>query len=200
MTDMLLPDDETIVSLFGFLAQAGDLKDTLRSGFTNAGSQESTAEHCWRLGLMVVVLEPYLQGYDVTKMLKMALIHDLGEAVTGDVPAIHQTGDPAERREAERQALEQLTSPLDKDLGTTMRQIAEEYDEGASREAAFMKGLDKLETIFQHVTGTNTPIIDHAFNLTYGETWTRDHPLLARLRAHVDSMTKMRMADATSSG
>ena len=200
MNDASLPDDQTLTNLFTFLEQAGDLKDTLRSGFTNAGSQESTAEHCWRLGLMVVVLEPYLHGYDISKMLKMALIHDLGEAVTGDVPAIHQTGDPTARREAERRALENLTAPLGAEIGTSMRSIAAEYDEGLSREAAFMKGLDKLETIFQHLTGNNTADIDHAFNLTYGETWTRDHPLLARLRTHIDAMTKARLADAALSG
>lgn len=186
-------DDTAIAGVFEFLMRSGDLKDTPRSGFTNAGKQESTAEHSWRLALMVIALEPYLEGYDIATLLKLAIVHDLGEAVTGDVPAIHQNGDPAVRRTAEREAVESLVASLPKLSGDAIQSLAAQYDHGESPEAALMKGLDKLETMFQHATGKNPPSIDYAFNLTYGTTWTRDDALLARLRAYVDSLTRQRM-------
>jgi putative hydrolase of HD superfamily len=77
-----------------------------------------------------------------------------------------------------------------------VRAIAAEYDAGESREAAVMKGLDKLETIFQHATGENPADFDYAFNLDYGTGWTRDNALLAKLRCYVDSLTRARMAEA----
>lgn len=193
MTDQL--DDAALAGLFDFLRQAGDLKDTLRSGYTNAGHQESTAEHSWRLALLVIALEPHLGGYDMATLLKMAILHDLGEAVTGDVPAIHQQGDPKIRRDAEREALALLTRPLPAETAEAMRSLAAEYDSGDTPEAALMKGLDKLETIFQHATGTNPEPFDYAFNLTYGQTWTTDHALLAKLRGYVDTLTRARMND-----
>lgn len=192
-------DKATIAGIFDFLRQSGDLKDTLRSGFTNAGAQESTAEHSWRLALLVIALEPYLEGLDIARMLKMAILHDLGEAVTGDVPAIHQSGDPEIRRTAERDAVAMLSESLPDSVGETVKAIAAEYDAGESQEAAMMKGLDKLETIFQHATGENPPDFDYAFNLDYGAGWTRDDALLAKLRLYVDSLTRARMAEAECS-
>jgi putative hydrolase of HD superfamily len=192
-------DEATIVGIFDFLRQSGDLKDTLRSAFTNAGAQESTAEHSWRLALLVIALEPYFDGLDTARMMKMAILHDLGEAVTGDVPAIHQSGDPEIRRMAERDAVAMLSKSLPDGVGGRVRAIAAEYDAGESREAAVMKGLDKLETIFQHATGENPADFDYAFNLDYGTGWTRDNALLAKLRCYVDSLTRARMAEAESS-
>lgn len=188
-------DEATIAGFFEFLRRSGDLKDTPRSGFTNAGKQESTAEHSWRLALMVIALEPYLEGYDITTLLKLAIVHDLGEAVTGDVPAIHQSGDPDIRRNAEREAVESLVASLPTQSGKAIQSLAAHYDVGENPEAALMKGLDKLETMFQHATGKNPPSIDYAFNLNYGATWTRDDALLAKLRAYVDSLTRARLAD-----
>jgi putative hydrolase of HD superfamily len=192
-------DEATIVGIFDFLRQSGDLKDTLRSAFTNAGAQESTAEHSWRLALLVIALEPYFDGLDTARMMKMAILHDLGEAVTGDVPAIHQSGDPEIRRMAERDAVAMLSKSLPDGVDGRVRAIAAEYDAGESREAAVMKGLDKLETIFQHATGENPADFDYAFNLDYGTGWTRDNALLAKLRCYVDSLTRARMAEAESS-
>lgn len=189
-------DDAALEGTLDFLIQAGALKDTYRSGLTDSGRLESTAEHSWRLSLWVIALEPYLQGYDIALMLKMATLHDLGEAVTGDVPATEQHGDQSVRQEAERQAVVSLTQPLDAELAGDIQGVAASYDAGQSREAALMKGLDKLETMLQHLTAEDPASFDYAFNLNYGVTWTRDNPLLIRLRERIDAMTRARMMEA----
>lgn len=178
-----------------FLIQAGALKDTYRSGHTDSGRLESTAEHSWRLSLWVIALEPYLPGYDIALMLKMAALHDLGEAVTGDVPATQQKGDQSARQEAERQAVISLTAPLDTELAGSIQGVAAAYDCGEGKEAALMKGLDKLETMLQHLTAEDPANFDYAFNLTYGVAWTRDNPLLIKLRERIDAMTRARMME-----
>lgn len=188
-----LPSDTEIDALLAFLIQAGDLKDTPRSAYTNAGAQEDTAAHTWRLALWVIALELYLDGLDTSRLLKLAIVHDLGEAVTGDVPAIHQSGDQAGRKAAEAQAIASMTDSLHPRIRDAIRVLAADYDAGQSPEAAMVKGLDKLETLLQHATGANPPDFDYTFNLTYGDTWTRGHPLLATLRTAIDRLTRARL-------
>lgn len=180
-------------ALLNFLRSSGALKDTMRSAYTDEGRQESTAAHSWRLALWVIALEPHLAGYDVARLLKMALLHDLGEAVTGDIPAIHQTGDQSERQEAEWRGLEQLVEPLDERASEMVLSPAREYNEAKTKEAVLLKGLDKLETLLQHATGDNPPDFDYVFNLAYGEQWTSRHPISSLIRAHVDAMTQARL-------
>ncbi|MEM1288635.1 MAG: HD domain-containing protein [Pseudomonadota bacterium] len=187
-------------ALLFFLERAGALKDTMRSAYTDEGRQESTAAHSWRLGLWVIVLEPYLEGYDVAQLLKMAVLHDLGEAVTGDIPAIEQSGDQSARQDAEWQGLLQLTEPLDNDERDQIISPAREYNQAKSKEAVLLKGLDKLETLLQHATGQNPEDFDYAFNLSYGEKWTSRHPLSAALRARIDAMTRARLSQQSSNG
>lgn len=186
-------NDAALDGTLDFLIQSGALKDTYRSGHTDSGRLESTAEHSWRLSLWVIALEPYLPGYDVALMLKMAALHDLGEAVTGDVPATQQQGDQSARQEAERQAVISLTQPLEADLADSIQSVAASYDAGQTKEAALMKGLDKLETMLQHLTAEDPASFDYGFNLTYGVAWTRDNPLLVKLRERIDAMTRARM-------
>lgn len=188
-------DDAALDGTLDFLVQAGALKDTFRSGHTDSGRLESTAEHSWRLSLWVIALEPYLQGYDVALMLKMAALHDLGEAVTGDVPATQQHGNQRARQEAERQAVISLTKSLDAGLADSIQGVAASYDVGQSKEAALMKGLDKLETMLQHLTAEDPATFDYAFNLTYGVAWTGSTPLLTRIRERIDAMTRTRMIE-----
>ena len=71
-----------------FIQQAEKLKNTLRSSHTSTGRSESTAEHTWRLCLMAMVFEAEFKGIDFAKLLKLCLVHDLGEAIGGDIPAV----------------------------------------------------------------------------------------------------------------
>ena len=73
-----------------FLKEAEQLKDTLRTAHTSKGRRESVAEHTWRLCLMAIVLEPEIGPIDMVKLLKICILHDLGEAIGGDIPAISQ--------------------------------------------------------------------------------------------------------------
>ena len=178
-----------------FMIASGALKDTLRSGHTDAGAPESTAAHSWRLALWVIALEPQLEGYDIATLLKLAILHDLGEAITGDVPAIHQHGDQGVRQAAEREAVRTLTASLDSQLADTIMALSDDYDSAASKEAKLMKGLDKLETMVQHITAEDPTTFDYRFNLSYGTVWTQDGGLLSALRARVDAMTRARMRE-----
>lgn len=182
-------DEAALAGTLGFLREAERLKTVLRSGRTSAGRPESTAEHTWRLCLMATVLADALGPIDVARLLKICVVHDLGEALSGDVPATRQVAGDG-RADRERADLAALTAPLPEGPRAEIRALWEEYEAAASPEAVIAKGLDKLETILQHNQGLNPPDFDYAFNLGYARARTDAHPLLARLRARLDVDTR----------
>ncbi len=184
-----------LAGIVAFLQAAERLKDTLRSGHTAGGRPESTAEHSWRLCLMVLVLERHLPGIDLLRLLKLCLVHDLGEAISGDVPATRQTADDG-KAARERADLAALAAPLPGAERTAILGLWDEYDAAATPEAVLAKGLDKIETVLQHAIGANPADFDYGFNLTYGTDRTGAHPLLAALRTLADAATRARMPPA----
>lgn len=176
-----------------FLAGASALKDTLRSGFTPGGRPESTAEHSWRLGLLALVLADDTKGIDLGRVLSLILVHDLGEAIGGDVPAIHQL--PGDDRAArERADLASLCAPLPADVAARILDLHDEYSDARTPEAVMTRGLDKCETMLTHAEGANPADFDYAWNLGYGVEATARTPLLQALRAVVDARTRARIA------
>ena len=103
---------ELLSNRLEFLREAERLKDVLRSAHTSSGRPESTAEHSWRLCLMALAFEDQLAGLDLGKVLRMCVVHDLGEAIHGDIPAVEQAAHP-DKGEQERADLLQLTRHLD---------------------------------------------------------------------------------------
>jgi len=180
-------------AILDFLQLAERLKDTLRSGRTASGRQESTAEHSWRLCLLAMLFECRMPALDHHRLLKLCLLHDLGEAISGDVPAPEQRGDDG-RKERERRDFLELCSGLPADIQAEFIDLYDDYACGGSIEAQFAKGFDKLETMLQHLAGKNAPGFDFAFNLDYARVATDRHPLLRSLRQAVDERTRERLA------
>jgi putative hydrolases of HD superfamily len=178
-----------------FLRSAERLKTVTRSGWTSAGEPESVAEHTWRLCLMAMLLYGGAPEVDLARLLRMCIIHDLGEAIRGDVPAPAQAGVGAKSAE-ERADLVELTVPLPPALRQEIVDLWDEYETAESREARLAKGLDKLETILQHTQGRNPADFDYQFNLGYGRRYTEADPLLAALRDRLDEATRRRAEDA----
>lgn len=188
-------DAGEIAGVLEFLRAAEKLKSTHRSAWTSAGQPESVAEHTWRLCLMALVLQDAFPGVDFARLVKMCIIHDLGEAIGGDIPAIHQI--PGQSKAGQERAdLLQLLQPLPQHLQTEITGLWDEYEAAASPEAKLAKALDKLETIMQHNQGMNPPDFDYEFNLDYGKRYTSGDPLIEEIRALLDRDTAARAAGA----
>jgi putative hydrolases of HD superfamily len=179
---------EEIEGVLTFLRAAERLKTVMRSGWTSDGQQESVAEHTWRLCLMAMLLYGHTPGIDLARLLKMCLIHDLGEAIGGDVPAPAQKAG-ASKADRERSDLVQLIAPLPPALQQEIVDLWDEYEAAGSPEAKIAKGLDKLETILQHNQGKNPANFDYAFNLEYGLRYTAADPIMSALRQRLDEET-----------
>ena len=185
-------DPERLEGVIDFLQSAAALKDTLRTGRTASGRRESSADHSWRLCLLAMLLADEMPGVDLVRLLQLCVVHDLAEAITGDVPATRQTAGDG-RKERERDALRQLCEPLAEDLRGRIHALCSEYDAGLSPESVMAKGLDKIETMLQHLAGANPPAFDYRFNLTYGRAITDRHPVLRQMRSSLDSKTRRRI-------
>lgn len=103
---------DDIKGRLAFLQEAEKLKSVLRSSHTSTGRAESTAEHTWRLCLMAMTFADELAGMDMLKILKMCLVHDLGEAIHGDIPAIEKNQHP-DKSAQEKTDLLHLTRSLE---------------------------------------------------------------------------------------
>ena len=125
MTDE--PTDPELEGILAFLRTAERLKSTPRSGWTTAGERESVAAHTWRLSLMAAVLSDRFPGIDLARLLKICLIHDLGEALHGDVPAPLQTPG-ASKAARERSDLREVLSPLPERLREELLALWDEYE------------------------------------------------------------------------
>jgi putative hydrolase of HD superfamily len=180
-----------LAGIIEFLRAAEQLKNTTRTSWTSSGAQETVAAHTWRLCLMSVLFEKSFVDVDFAKLVKICIIHDLGEAIGGDISAKEQQGRPA-KAEQERADLQQLLSPLPTRLRTEITALWDEYEAATSREAKLAKALDKLETIMQHNQGQNPPDFDYRFNLDYGKQYTVGDPLIEAVRQLLDAETEAR--------
>lgn len=193
---MSAPD---LPGILQFLREAERLKQTWRSGKTSGGHPESTAAHTWRVCLMALLLEQEFPDVDFARLVKICIVHDLGEALGGDIPAIHQQ--PGESKSGqERRDLEQLAAPLPTALRAEILGLWDEYEAAVTAEARLAKALDKLETILQHNQGANGPDFDYAFNLPYGRKFTDAVPLAATIRKILDEETRLRAGMSANAG
>jgi len=196
----MLPSE--LSGILDFLRATEALKTAARSGWTSAGQQESVAEHTWRLCLMALVFHSAFPNVDFARLIRICIIHDLGEAVSGDVPAPEQARRGGSKAADERRDLVQLLESLPVQLRDEITSLWDEYEAAQSPEAKLAKALDKLETILQHTQGRNPAEFDYRFNLTYGREYTADHPVLAAVRALLDEETerRARIADRDTLG
>lgn len=82
--------------LLKIMHTAEKLKDAARHCYTSGGRRESVAEHSWRISLLAYFIRDEYPEVDMDKVIRMCLIHDLGEAFTGDIPAFKKTGADSE--------------------------------------------------------------------------------------------------------
>lgn len=142
-------DKDNIQKIFDFLHIIGGLKKSKRYGKYDIDA-DSSADHSWRLALMTFVIADELKlKIDVMKSMKIAIVHDLPEAITGDIAymEIHNGNMTKEdKQKKEIEAMEKITETLPENIGKEILGLWEEYEYSKSKEALFIKALDKLET------------------------------------------------------
>lgn len=180
---------ENLDRYLAFINEAELLKSVVRDAWTSSGRHESTAEHSWRLALFAGLMLEEVHDLDREKVFIMCLIHDLGEIYEGDISAVLMP-DPAVKYETEYQAVSKLFGLLPPKTGDKFMALWQEYEAAETKEALFVKTLDKAETILQHNRGKNPPDFSYEFNLEYGKEYFEKSLLFQELRKRLDEGTR----------
>ncbi len=178
-------------AMMEFLHTAEKLKCRTRHCTDSNGEAETVAEHSWRTALMALLLCPQQPQLDGARVAAMCLVHDLGEAVTGDIPTFLKT-DADEHTESD--AISALLDTLP-DSREQLKSLFAEMDALSTPEARFFKALDKLEAVIQHNESdiaTWLPL-ERELNLTYGEKECAEFSPLAALRAAARAETEQKL-------
>ena len=110
--------------LLEILSVAEKLKCATRHCYTSSGRHESVAEHSWRISLMAMLLEPEFPEADMNKVIRMCLIHDLGEAFTGDIPTfLKQTVDEQKEEDLYHQWVSTLPEDAKEDFTSLLAEM-----------------------------------------------------------------------------
>lgn len=133
-----------------FLNIVTKLKDQKRAGWIlrNVKNPESIADHMYRMAVMALLAKD-LPGIDREKCVKMAIVHDIAEAIAGDITPSDGVS-KEEKRRREQEAMDQLSLALGGGVAAEeMRELWEEYEANSSAEAKLVKDFDKVEMILQ---------------------------------------------------
>ena len=182
-------------TLLQVLHLAERLKNAPRHSWSSTGRRESVAEHSWRLCLMALLVRDEFPQADMDKVLRMCVLHDLGEAFTGDVPAFEKTDAHEQAEAAALQAwVRQLPAPYAQDFAA----LYAEMDALQTTEAKLYKALDNLEAVVQHNEAdlaTWLPL-EYQLQRTYGADKVGFSPYLRQLKAAIDEETCAKIAAA----
>ncbi|WP_148415037.1 HD family hydrolase [Haloferax sp. KTX1] len=146
-----------------------ELKDELRTGWVlrNIDSPESVAAHTWGTASLCLLYADQ-EDVDCQKAVTMALIHDLGEARTGDIATRaedgRQTTPTSEKESAERSAVTDLVGPFN---DTELLSLWEEYEARDTPTAQFVKDMDLIDNCLQ--------ALKYERQGRYDETEANDH-------------------------
>lgn len=181
--------------LLSIMPVAERLKCATRHCYTSTGRHESVAEHSWRIALMAMLIAPEFPEADMDKVIRMCLIHDLGEAFTGDIPAFYKT---EAHEETEANALSEWVATLPSGTREEFSALYAEMDALETPEAKIYKALDKVEALIQHNESdlsTWLPL-EYDLQLTYGLENMKFSPWFLALRAEIDAWTRRKIAKA----
>ena len=180
--------------LLEILSVAEKLKCTTRHCYTSSGRHESVAEHSWRIALMAMLIGPEFPEADMNKVIRMCLIHDLGEAFTGDIPTFYKTDADTEKEDAVFDRWVQTLPPGTKAEFST---LLSEMNALETPEAKIYKALDKMEAVIQHNESdisTWLPL-EYDLQLTYGAENVQFSPWFRELKAEIDDWTRRKIAE-----
>ena len=177
---------KNLKQILKFLHKIGKLKETYRFGESKTLKGDSSADHSWRLALMTFIIADELKlKIDISRAMEIALVHDLAEAITGDIDArlIAQGKITKEKKyQQEKKAMERIKKSLPIKAGKKIYELWQDYEKGGSKEAKFIKALDKIETLTHFIGIKARNKIDMPeLLITYGNKEVKNFPQLENM-------------------
>lgn len=168
--------DNRTDKILSFLQEIEKCKAIERKMYcSNPDRAESDAEHSWHLAMFVLLFEKELpKNLDSTRMLKLALMHDLAEIYAGDTFAFDKEGQ-ATKKERELESAKKLFSQLPEDLREEFMDLFEEYEEVKTPESKFVKSFDKIQPILQNLCSDGKSWKEHGVTFLAIDEYKRKH-------------------------
>lgn len=171
------------LKIFELLDVLDNLKHLKRTGWVKCGvpEPETVACHMYRMAVLAMALEGEIDGLDAVRAVKMALVHDIGEAIAGDITP-HCGISDQDKFDLENKAIQTIASYVP-NVGDEWSMLWKEYEEASSLTARVVKHLDKFDMIVQADKYEQTHAIDlqQFFTSTVGvlkmepfATWDRE--------------------------
>ncbi len=170
--------------LLDILSVTERLKDAVRHCYTSGGRRESVAEHSWMMTVMAFFMRDEFPDADMDKVMEMCVIHDLGEAFTGDIPTFEKTEEDEKREE---KLLADWIKTLPSGYEEKLCLLYEEMEEQKTQEAKIYKAIDKLEALIQHnMSDISTWLpLEYDLQKTHGNDKVKFSEYMKELRAEV---------------
>lgn len=165
-------DNSRFLQQIEFIKEIDRLKHVIRrSVLLNGERRENSAEHCWHVAVIAMLLCEYSNTpVDPVRVMKMLLIHDIIEIESGDT-YVYDTAGLADQEERELLAADKLFGMLPDDQELEFRALWNEFEAKVTPEAAFAKAIDRLMPLI-HNAGTNGAVwlennvhVDQVMNL-----------------------------------
>ncbi len=180
--------------LIEILKTAEALKCNTRHCDTSTSRRESVAEHSWRLCLFAMLVADEFPSLDINRVIKMCIIHDLGEAFTGDIATFNKTDAHTKNEE---DAFSEWVDSFPSYQKEEFKGLLREMKELKTDESRLYKALDKLEAVIQHNESdikTWLPL-EYELQLTYGSEDVRFSPYLSELKNYIDGWTRRKIEE-----
>lgn len=177
------------------------LKSEMRHSWLSNGRRESVAEHTWRVSLMAMLIEPYLnQAVDSARLLKMIIVHDLVEAEATDIPAFDTMNNAELKKQKqlnEIKAIERIRDTLQGSLGEDVYNLWMEFEQKETFEAKVANALDKLEAQIQHNEADISTWLDVEHKMSFMmDKHTDFHPALTLFKDLIEEDAEVKLRDA----
>lgn len=168
--DRITEREQTIKGVMEVLNLAERLKFEMRHSRLSNGDQESVADHVWQMSLMAVLMHRSLEHpVEIGRALKLVIVHDIVEAIAGDIPFFETGARKAAKRENEERAIERIRDMLSPPVDREIYDLWHEFEAGETGEAKFARALDNLEVQLQH----NRASLDTWEEVEYGLVYTK---------------------------
>lgn len=177
------------------LHTAEQLKNNTKHSWTSSNRHESVAEHSWRTAVMAYFVKDEFPEADISRVALMALLHDMGEAFTGDIPAFVRTQADEDREQLQlRKWIDSLPAPYN----TELAELFHEIYEGDTPEARIFWALEKMEVLIQHNESDIATWVpkEYTLNLEHGSRQVAFSDYMRRLKAVINRETTRKLMDS----
>ena len=142
-----------IESVLSFLVEIEKLKDIHRKTRpVGLERYENAAEHSWHVCVTALMLKDYADNdIDICKVIRMLLVHDLGEIDAGD--KIIYESETKEQKDKELAGVKRIFSLLPEELAQECLQLWIEFEEGETENARFSRGVDRIPPLLHNLHG-----------------------------------------------